>query len=75
MGSHDIAYHSGWVSGYRADIAWSAEHGIGIVVLMNVEGSSINEFTTTFWRLALEQIPSRPGGVQSIAAALKPASP
>lgn len=58
LGDHEIAYHSGWVSGYRADIAWSAEHDIGIAVLMNVEGSSINELTTTFWRMAFERIPT-----------------
>jgi hypothetical protein len=25
---------------------------------MNVEGSSINELTTTFWRMAFEQLPA-----------------
>lgn len=60
LGDHEIAYHSGWVSGYRADIAWSATYGIGIAVLMNVEGSSISELTTTFWRLAFEQLPPAP---------------
>jgi beta-lactamase class C len=59
LGDHQIAYHSGWVSGYRADIAWSAEHDIGIAVLMNVESSSISELTTTFWRMAFEQLSTR----------------
>jgi beta-lactamase class C len=54
LGEHEIAYHSGWVSGYRADIAWSEEHDIGIAVLMNVEGSSINELTTAFWQMAFD---------------------
>ncbi len=57
LGDEEIAYHSGWVSGFRADIAWSNEHGIGIAVLMNVEGSSINELTTTFWRMAFDSLP------------------
>lgn len=61
LGEHEIAYHSGWVSGYRADIAWSQEENIGIAVLMNVEGSSINELTTTFWRMAFEQLPQVAG--------------
>jgi beta-lactamase class C len=56
LGNHEIAYHSGWVSGYRADIAWSEEHEIGIVVLMNVEGYSISELTTTFWQMAFDQL-------------------
>lgn len=70
LGDHEIAYHSGWVSGYRADVAWSATHGIGIAVLMNVEGSSINELTTTFWRLAFEQLPSAAKPQQATVVAL-----
>jgi beta-lactamase class C len=56
LGENKIAYHSGWVSGYRADIAWSEEYGVGIAVLMNVEGSSISEITTTFWQMAFEML-------------------
>jgi beta-lactamase class C len=56
LGDNVIAYHSGWVSGFRADIAWSEDHNIGIAVLMNVEGSSINELTTTFWQMAFETL-------------------
>jgi beta-lactamase class C len=52
LGDERIVYHSGWVSGYRADVAWSAGHNLGIVVLMNVEGSSINALTTHFWEMA-----------------------
>jgi beta-lactamase class C len=54
LGNHEIAYHSGWVSGYRADIAWSEEHQIGIAVLMNVEDNTISELTTTFWQMAFD---------------------
>jgi len=64
MGDHRIAYHSGWVSGYRADIAWSQEHDIGIAVLMNIEGNSISELTTTFWRMAFERAPPLAGSKQ-----------
>jgi beta-lactamase class C len=56
MGDNVIAYHSGWVSGFRADIAWSDDHNIGIAVLMNVEGSSINELTTTFWQMVFDTL-------------------
>jgi beta-lactamase class C len=52
LGQYQIAYHSGWVSGYRADIAWSPELQIGIAVLLNSESNSINELTTTFWQMA-----------------------
>ena len=56
LGDHEIAYHSGWVSGYRADIAWSADHQVGIAILMNVEGNSISELTTTFWQMAFDKL-------------------
>jgi len=76
LGEHRIAYHSGWVSGYRADIAWSEEHQVGVAVLMNVEGSSINELTTTFWRMAFEQLPPATGeDAQQLAAVLPPSRP
>jgi beta-lactamase class C len=55
-GDHQIVYHSGWVSGYRADIAWSEDYAIGLAILMNVEGGEISELTTTFWRMAFEQL-------------------
>jgi beta-lactamase class C len=74
LGDHEIAYHSGWVSGYRADIAWSATYGIGIAVLMNVEGSSISELTTTFWRLAFEQLPPAPEPLPTPLPAPPPAT-
>ncbi|MDT8321650.1 MAG: serine hydrolase domain-containing protein [Xanthomonadales bacterium] len=51
LGEHRIAYHSGWVSGYRADLAWSQELGIGVAVLMNVESNTISQLTTTFWEM------------------------
>jgi beta-lactamase class C len=73
LGQHRIAYHSGWVSGYRADIAWSGEQQIGVAVLMNVEGSSINELTTTFWRIAFEQTAA--GGDARRVAAVSPPYP
>jgi beta-lactamase class C len=73
LGEHEIIYHSGWVSGYRADVAWSEEHGIGIAVLMNVEGSSISEITTTFWKMAFDQLqrPGAAGNAALLAAAIE----
>lgn len=59
---HEIAYHSGWVSGFRADLAWSEQYGIGIAVLMNAESNSINELTTTFWQMAFDTLPVAPDG-------------
>jgi beta-lactamase class C len=52
LGEHRLAYHSGWVSGYRADIAWSEQYDLGFAILLNEEANSINELTTTFWEMA-----------------------
>ncbi len=59
LGDRRIAYHSGWVSGYRADIAYSPVDGLGITVLLNAESSSINRLTTQFWQLADAQRQAR----------------
>lgn len=53
LGDEQLIYHGGWVSGFRADIAFSQKHDIGIVVLLNAESSGINELTTRFWQMAL----------------------
>jgi hypothetical protein len=42
-------------------------------VLMNVEGSSISELTTTFWQMAFEQLPPAViGGQQQVVAVTGP---
>jgi beta-lactamase class C len=56
LGEHQIAYHSGWVSGFRADVAWSEEHDLGFAILLNAEANSINELTTTFWEMAFTRL-------------------
>lgn len=53
LGDDQLIYHGGWVSGFRADVAFSLKHDIGIVVLLNAESSGISELTTRFWQMAL----------------------
>ena len=53
VSDEQLIYHGGWVSGFRADVAFSLQHDIGIVVLLNAESSGINELTTRFWQMAL----------------------
>ncbi len=53
LGEEQLIYHGGWVSGFRADVAFSLQHNIGIVVLLNAESSGISELTTRFWQMAL----------------------
>jgi len=62
VGAHELVYHSGWVSGYRADIAWSEEYGLGLAILMNSEGSTISELSTDFWQRVFRQPPASAGG-------------
>lgn len=50
----EIIYHGGWVQGYRADIAFSPELGVGYALLMNAESNAINELTATFWKKQIE---------------------
>lgn len=45
-----IAYHSGWVKGYRAEVAVSKDLGVGIVMLMNAEANLMNQLGADFWK-------------------------
>lgn len=49
LGGQDIVMHSGWVQGFVADIAWSPDRRVGLVVLMNGESRTISDLTTSFW--------------------------
>ena len=53
LDDEQIVYHGGWVSGFRADVAFSPRHNIGIAVLLNAESSGISELTTHFWQMTL----------------------
>lgn len=59
LGQHQIAYHGGWVSGYRADVAWSRKYNMGIAILLNEEANSINKLTATFWEMAFASLEPR----------------
>jgi beta-lactamase class C len=59
MDDIEIIYHGGWVQGYRADVAFSPELGVGYALLMNAESNLINEITATFWK---EQIKAHKAG-------------
>lgn len=50
-----LNYHSGWVKGYRADVAFSPEYKAGYVMLMNAESNMINSTTAEFWDRYFEQ--------------------
>lgn len=49
-----LNYHGGWVQGYRADVSFSPELGIGYAFLMNAESNLINQVTADFWAQAVK---------------------
>ena len=49
-----IIYHSGWVSGFRADIGYSPDLDIGFAVFLNAESNVINKISSQFWSQAIE---------------------
>jgi len=51
-----IIYHSGWVSGFRADIGYSPDLDIGFAVFINAESNIINKISSEFWDQASEQM-------------------
>jgi len=55
---YPIIYHSGWVSGFRADIGYSPDLDIGFAVLINAESNVINKISSQFWLEAHQQFSS-----------------
>lgn len=50
-----LYFHSGWVEGFRAAIAYSKEKQIGFVLLANAESRAIDDLTVDFWRLLVNE--------------------
>jgi beta-lactamase class C len=55
-----LNYHGGWVKGYRADVAFSPEHKVGYVMLMNAESNMINNTTAQLWKRYFDSVASAP---------------
>lgn len=71
-----LAHHGGWVKGYRADISFSPEYGIGLVLLMNAESNLVNEIIVNFWQqhFELAKIRQKMPAVISANAQSKPSN-
>ncbi|MDG3087841.1 hypothetical protein P7F88_17905 [Vibrio hannami] len=52
----ELVYHSGWVKGFSAELAYSKEHNIGIGLLINGESSVGSQVVTHFWDSVLKQL-------------------
>ncbi|MCL1037797.1 beta-lactamase family protein [Shewanella submarina] len=49
-----LVYHSGWVSGFRADVAYAPTLDIGFAMLMNAEANEINKLSAKFWDMVIQ---------------------
>ncbi|AWB67157.1 serine hydrolase [Saccharobesus litoralis] len=52
LADYKVVYHSGWVQGFRADIGYSPELGIGFAMLVNAETNAVNKLSRDFWTQA-----------------------
>jgi beta-lactamase class C len=50
-----LIYHAGWVAGYVAEISYSPELNIGMVMLLNGESRVIAKLSATFWHDVFKQ--------------------
>lgn len=48
-----LALHGGWVAGYRAEIAFSRDLDLGLVILTNAETRAVGLLNRMFWDRAL----------------------
>ncbi|MDO6620098.1 MULTISPECIES: serine hydrolase domain-containing protein [unclassified Shewanella] len=50
-----LIYHAGWVAGYVAEISYSPELNIGMVMLLNGESRVIAKLSSAFWHDVFKQ--------------------
>lgn len=67
-----LALHGGWVAGYRAEIAFSRELDLGIVILTNAETRAVGELNRHFWDLSLEAVRAAASSPDSAVASGQP---
>lgn len=67
-----LALHGGWVAGYRAEIAFSRDLDLGIVILSNAETRAVGELNRQFWDLALDAVRLAASTPDSAVAAGRP---
>ena len=49
FGNDKLVFHGGGVTGFRSNVAYAPEHGIGHVLLLNAETRLMNELSVKFW--------------------------
>ncbi|RUO18445.1 serine hydrolase [Aliidiomarina iranensis] len=51
-----LMYHGGWVEGFRAEISYSPDYDVGLVILINAESTAMNGLSPYFWREVLPRM-------------------
>ncbi|OBP15555.1 serine hydrolase [Rheinheimera sp. SA_1] len=78
FGKHKLYYHGGLVRGYRTDLSYSSEKGLGLVVLLNAQSNLVAELSSYFWATMLDTQPQvtppakRKKKVRKVAQQLEP---
>jgi beta-lactamase class C len=54
FGKHTVYHHGGLVRGYRTDMSYSPDAGLGVVVLMNAQTNAVAELGSYFWHKMLD---------------------
>jgi beta-lactamase class C len=54
FGKHTLFHHGGLVRGYRTDMSYSPEAGLGIAVLVNAQSNAVAELASYFWAEMLD---------------------
>ncbi|WP_337878655.1 serine hydrolase domain-containing protein [Rheinheimera sp.] len=66
---NEVFYHGGWVKGYRTEMAYSKQKGVGLVVLINAETNLVGDLSTYFWSRLLN---AKPQTKKKMAALMQP---
>ena len=78
FGKHKLYYHGGLVKGYRTDMSYLPEKGLGIVVLLNAQSNLVAELSSYFWANMLDTqpqatpTPKRKKKVRKVAQQMEP---
>lgn len=54
FGKHKLYHHGGLVRGYRTDMSYSPEAGLGVAVLVNAQSNVVAELSSYFWAQMLD---------------------
>jgi len=54
FGKHKLYHHGGLVRGYRTDMSYSPETGLGVAVLVNAQSNAVAELASYFWAQMLD---------------------